>query len=89
MLKVELSLALSSRGRALLRTSMEEHLISLCKALLSTSMTPKPGTYSVQLGKIWASNGADRSEISVTLNLKVEPRPVSPAKLAAIAAAFS
>ena len=88
MLKVELSLALSSRGRLILNTSLERHLIALLQELLSTTTILTPGIYSVSLGKAWVSSGADRSEISVTLSFRIEPRP-SPAKQAAIAAAFS
>jgi hypothetical protein len=40
------------------------------------------------LGKVWASSGAVPTEITVTLNFRVEP-PISPAKQAAVAAAFS
>ena len=89
MRKVELSLALSSRGRARLRMSMEELLTSLSQTLLSTSMTPRPGIYSVQLGKIWVSDGADHTEISATLSLRLDSQPICSAKRAAIAAAFS
>jgi hypothetical protein len=42
----------------------------------------------VSLGKLWVSSGAARTEISVILSFRVEPTP-SPAKQAAIAAAFS
>lgn len=88
MQKVELSLALSSRGRLILRTSLEEHLISLSKELLSTRIGRRPGTHSVSLGKIWASDGVGRTAISVILNLRVEPR-LSPDKQLAIGQAFS
>jgi hypothetical protein len=87
MPKVELSLALSSRGRKILLMSTEELLTSLSLALLSTTTTLKPGSYSVPLGKIWVSAGEPRSEISVTLRFTREPTP-SAAKQAAIAAAF-
>jgi len=88
MLKVELSLALSSRGRSILRTSMEEHLTSLLKELLSTTMILKPGIYSVSLGKAWVSIGAERMETSVTLSFRVREHP-SPDKQRAVARAFS
>lgn len=88
MPKVELSLALSSRGRSILSMSLEEHLISLSTELWSTTMTLKPGNYSVPLGKIWISCGGHRTEITGTLNFRIDPPP-SPAKQAAIAAAFS
>jgi hypothetical protein len=88
MLKVEHSLALSSRGRLILRTSMEEHLTSLLKELLSTTTILKPGIYSVNLEKAWVSIGAERMETTVTLSFRVHERP-SPAKQAAVAAAFS
>jgi len=88
MHKVELSLALSSRGRSILRTSLEEHLIALSKELLSTKTILTPGTYSVSLGKLWVSDGGARMEILAILSFRVEPQP-SPAKQAAVAAAFS
>ena len=88
MHKVELSLALSSRGRSILRTSLEEHLIALSRELLSTKTILTPGIYSVSLGKMWVSDGAVRSEISVTLSFRTHPE-ISPAKQAAVAAAFS
>jgi hypothetical protein len=88
MHKVERSLDLSSRGRAILRMSMDEHLTSLCRELLSTRTILKPGSYSVSLGKIWACDGAVRTEITATLSFRVEP-PITPAKQAAVAAAFS
>jgi len=88
MRKVELSLALSSRGRSILRTSMEEHLTALCAELLSTKTILILGTYSVSLGKIWVSTGEVRTEISAILSFRVEP-PITPAKQAAVAAAFS
>ncbi len=87
MHKVELSLALSSLGRLILSTSMEEHLIARCEELLSTRTILMPGIYSASLGKIWVSSGEVRMEISVTLNFRVEP-PLLPAKQAAVAAAF-
>jgi hypothetical protein len=40
------------------------------------------------LGKVWALHGGVHTEITVTLNFRVEP-PISPAKQAAVAAAFS
>ncbi len=73
MHKVVLSLALSSRGRSILRMSMEEHLTALLRELLSTTTILTPGTYSVSLGKAWALNGAEPSEISVTLSFRSEP----------------
>jgi hypothetical protein len=88
MPKVELSLALSSRGRSILSTSLERHLTALLSELLSTKTILMPGTYSVSLGKAWVSSGGGRSEISVILSFRIEPSP-SPAKQAAIAAAFS
>jgi len=88
MPKVELSLALSSRGRSILNTSMEEHLIALCGELLNTRTILMPGIYSVSLGKIWVSTGEVRTEISAILSFRVEP-PITPAKQAAVAAAFS
>ena len=88
MPKVERSLDLSSRGRSILRMSMDEHLTSLLRELLSTRTILTPGSYSVSLGKIWVFDGAARSEITVTLRFQVEP-PISPAKQAAVAAAFS
>jgi len=88
MPKVELSLALSSRGRLILNTSLERHLIALLSELLSTKTILMPGIYSVSLGKAWVSTGAERSEISVTLNFRIEPH-VSPAKQAAVGRAFS
>jgi hypothetical protein len=42
----------------------------------------------VPLGKIWISCGGHRTEITGTLNFRIDPPP-SPAKQAAIAAAFS
>jgi hypothetical protein len=66
---------------------MDEHLTSLLRELLSTKTTRTPGNYSVSLGKVWVSDGAGRTEISVTLNFRVEAE-LSPAKQAAIAAAF-
>jgi hypothetical protein len=88
MSKVELSLALSSRGRSTLSTPLEKHLIALCEVLQTMKMTRTPGIYSASLGKAWVSDGADRSEITVTLSFRVEPSPSS-AKQAAVAAAFS
>ena len=88
MLKVELSLALSSRGRSILNTSLEEHLTALCAELLNTRTILLPGMYSVSLGKIWVSSGEARSEISVILSFQTEPMP-SPAKQRAVARAFS
>lgn len=88
MPKVELSLALSSRGRSILLTSMDEHLTALLRELLSTTTILTPGIYSASLGKIWVSTGAVRTEITATLNFRVEPE-ISPAKQAAVAAAFS
>ncbi len=73
MRKVVLSLALSLRGRVILRTSLEEHLIALLSELLSTTMTLKPGIYSVSLGKAWVWNGGEPSEISATLSFRNEP----------------
>jgi hypothetical protein len=88
MLKVELSLALSSRGRSILRTSMEEHLTALLRELLSTKTILMPGIYSVPLGKAWVSTGGEPMEITVTLSFRVEPR-ISLAKQAAVGRAFS
>jgi hypothetical protein len=42
----------------------------------------------VSLGKVWVSAGAERLETTVTLSFRVH-EPPSPAKQAAIAAAFS
>jgi len=88
MRKVERSLDLSSRGRSILRTSMDEHLTALLEALLSTRTILTPGNCSASLGKIWVSDGGGRTEITVTLNFRVEPE-ISLAKQAAVAAAFS
>ena len=88
MPKVERSLDLSSRGRSILRMSMDEHLTALLKELLSTTTILRPGTYSAALGKIWVSSGEVRTEITVTLSFRVEPE-LTPAKQAAVAAAFS
>jgi hypothetical protein len=88
MLKVELSQALSSRGRRILRMSVEELLTSLSAALPSMTTGPRHGSFSVPLGKMWVSDGGERTEITVTLRLMVEPK-VSPAKQAAVAAAFA
>jgi hypothetical protein len=88
MPKVVRSLDLSSRGRSILLTSMDEHLTSLLKELLSTRTILMPGTFSASLGKVWALHGGVHTEITVTLNFRVEP-PISPAKQAAVAAAFS
>jgi hypothetical protein len=68
--------------------SMDEHLTALLKELLSTTTILRPGTYSAALGKIWVSSGGVRTEITVTLSFRVEPE-LSPAKQAAVAAAFS
>ena len=88
MPKVELSLALSSRGRSILRTSLDEHLTAQLLELLSTKMIRTPGTYSVSLGKAWVFDGEATSEISVILSYRLEP-PLSSAKRAAVAAAFA
>jgi hypothetical protein len=68
--------------------SMDEHLTALLRELLSTRTILTPGNYSVGLGKIWALDGVGHTEITVTLNFRVEP-PITPAKQAAVAAAFS
>ena len=88
MPKVVLSLALSSRGRLILNTSMEEHLIALFGELQKSMTTPKPGIYLVPLGKMWGWFGEAPTEITVTLNFQIEPE-LTPAKRAALAAAFS
>jgi hypothetical protein len=88
MHKVELSLALSLRGRSILRTSMEEHLIALLSELQSTTTTRKPGRYSVSLGRAWVSTGEERTAISVILSFHVE-NPLPPDKQRAIARAFA
>jgi len=88
MPKVELSLALSSRGRSILNTSVEELLISLSTELLSSRTILTPGRYSVSLGKIWISSGEGRSEITAILSFQVNAPP-SDAKQRAIARAFS
>jgi len=88
MHKVERSLDLSSRGRSILRMSMDEHLTALLSELLNMRTTLIPGTYSASLGKIWGSDGGARTEITVTLNFRVEG-PITPGKQAAVAAAFS
>lgn len=69
----EVLLALSSRGLVTAHTSGEELLISHWSALLSTTMTPKHGTYSVRLAKSWAFDGEEVSAITATLNFRVEP----------------
>jgi hypothetical protein len=68
--------------------SVEELLTVLSSELLSTMTIRKPGSYLVSLGKVWVSTGVDRTEITATLSFRIEPKP-SPAKQAAIAAAFS
>ncbi len=88
MPKVELSLALSSRGRSTLSMSVEELLTLLSSELLSSTMTLSPGSYSVSLGKIWVSCGEGRMETTATLSFRIEPQP-SLAKQRAIARAFS
>ena len=87
MLKVEQSLALSSRGRRIRVMSVDELLTSLCAALPNLTTGPRHGSFSVPLGKTWVSDGAARTEISVTLRLMVEP-PISHAKEEAISKAF-
>ncbi len=88
MPKVELSLALSSRGRSILNMSAEELLISLSTELLSSKTILTPGRYSVSLGKIWISSGEGRSEITAILSFQVNAPP-STDKQRAIARAFS
>jgi hypothetical protein len=88
MPKVELSLALSSRGRSILNTSLEKHLIALSSELVSTTTILRPGSYSVSLGKVWVSTGEGRTEISAILSFRIES-PITPAKQAAVAAAFN
>ncbi len=88
MPKVELSLALSSRGRSILSTSLEEHLTLLLSELLSTKTILTPGIYSVSLGKAWVSTGVGRMETSVTLSFRIH-EPPSAAKQAAVGRAFS
>ena len=88
MPKVERSLDLSSRGRSILRMSMDEHLTSLLKELLSTRTILTPGSYSVSLGKIWISTGEGRSETSAILSFRISAPP-STDKQRAIARVFS
>ncbi len=88
MPKVELSLALSSRGRSILNMSAEELLISLSTELLSSKTILTPGRYSVSLGKIWISTGEGRTEITAILSFRVEAPPSSD-KQRAIARVFS
>jgi len=88
MPKVELSLALSSRGRSILNMSTEELLISLSKELLSSRTILKVGSYSVSLGKIWISTGEGRSETSAILSFRISVPP-STDKQRAVARVFS
>jgi len=88
MPKVELSLALSSRGRSILRTPVEELLTQLLSELASSTTILTRGRYSVPLEKAWVSTGEGRMEISVILSFQIESLP-SPAKQRAVARAFS
>jgi hypothetical protein len=88
MSKVEPALALSLRGRSILSTSVAELLTQLSSELVNSRTTLKDGVYSVSLGKLWVSTGADRTEITATLSFRIEP-PVSAAKQRAVARAFS
>lgn len=70
--KVDLLLVPSLRGRVSPDISAEELLISHLRELLSTRTTLRPGSYWVSLGKSWALNGEESTEISVTLSFQVE-----------------
>lgn len=83
MRKVVHALAGSSRGRSILRMSTDELLTSLFQELLSSTTILKPGRYSVSLGKVWACDGAETLETTVTLSFSA-PVAVSRGKARAV-----
>jgi hypothetical protein len=88
MHKVDLSLDLSSPGLSIRNMSVGELLIALSRQLLSTKTILTPGMHSATLGKLWASDGGDRMEITAILSLRIEDR-LTPAKQRAVARVFS
>ncbi len=56
------------RGLSIPNTSLEELLILLLSIPLSTKMIRTGGSWQVPLSRIWVYDGAEISEILVTLN---------------------
>ncbi len=75
-------LATWSRGRLTPNTSVEELLTLLLSIPLSTTMIRTGGSWQVPLSRIWVYDGAEISEILVTLNCR--SKKIGPGKTRAL-----